>query len=475
MSSLLLLLPGIAGPAFAGTVYIPIPDPGGLNGSASSVKIWLSNAGTAQATVANTFLEADTDGTQRTSPGTPSTLAPGQTILFSGSGIAGKVGLLEISSSADVAINARLTTLGKGGLFAYSELPVISSANLFASGKTATVQGLGRDSLTGDVSGLGIVNLAQQAAQCTAKVFRADGSQIASAVSLALKPLSFLYFADTLGILNELSAVDVRIQVTCNQPFYLYGTFFSGATSQLLFLTPASSGSTLTAPSGATPPPSTPPPSPPPPPPPPPTTPPPTTPPPTPTPTVIGNVFQVQGLFHTPTVGHEKKQYLIGLDRAITSKKVVVDLDVIPGPWNTAKQNANHALIWLYRGKFRSNTIANVNAFGPPRISLKMNENLDLPAGGVAAKEVPVPWEKGTLYHLHYVYDFTANSISCDLTSGGKTVKSMAMNGTSKQKTVTIPTQGMTVEFGHYANQSGPEVASYGWQYLNLRIEFVPQ
>jgi hypothetical protein len=174
-------------------------------------------------------------------------------------------------------------------------------------------------------------------------------------------------------------------------------------------------------------------------------------------------------------VGHEKQQYLIGLGRAITSKKVIVDLDVIPGAWNTAKQNANHALIWLYRGKFRGNTIANVNAFGPPRISLKMNENLDLPQGGVAAKEIPVPWEKGTLYHLHYVYDFAANSITCDLTSGGQTVKSMAMAGTSKQKAVSIPTQGMTVEFGHYANQSGPEVASYGWQYLNLRIEFVPQ
>jgi hypothetical protein len=32
----------------------------------------------------------------------------------------------------------------------------------------------------------------------------------------------------------------------------------------------------------------------------------------------------------------------------------------------------------------------------------------------------------------------------------------------------------MTVEFGHYPGQDGPEVPSYGWQYSNLRIEFVP-
>ena len=127
-------------------------------------------------------------------------------------------------------------------------MPVISSENLFATGTTATVQGLGRDHTHGDVSSLGIVNLGQQAAQCQANVFRADGSRIAPTVSLALKPLSFVYFSDTLGILHELNAVDVRIQVSCNQSFYVYGTFFSGATSQLLFLTPASSGSSLTAP-----------------------------------------------------------------------------------------------------------------------------------------------------------------------------------------------------------------------------------
>ncbi|HEX4966200.1 MAG TPA: hypothetical protein VF173_35655 [Thermoanaerobaculia bacterium] len=444
---LLASLLGIAGPAFAGSVYVPIPDPNGPNGSTHSVKIWVSNSGKTQSNLRTTFLETDTDGTHRTTPGTPATVAAGKTILFGGAGIAGKVGLLEISAdSTNVAINARLTTQGRGGQTSYSELPVISSANLFASGKTATIQGLGRDSHTGDVSSLGIVNLGQQAAQCQANVFRADGSQIASTVNLSLKPLSFLHFSDALGILSELNATDVRIQVSCNQPFYLYGAVFTAASSQLMFLSPASAGSSLTAPEEPTQQP----------------------------PTVSGNVFSVPGLFHTASPGNEKKQYKIDFAKVIHSKKVIVDLDFVPGPWNTAKPAGNHALIWLYRGKFRSNSIANVNAFAPPKTSLKMNENLDLPAGGVQAKEVPVPWEMGTLYHLHYVYDFAANFITADLTTGSQTVVSTGMQGTSKARTVDIPTTGMTVEFGHYANQEGPEVASYGWQYLNLRIEFVP-
>jgi len=32
----------------------------------------------------------------------------------------------------------------------------------------------------------------------------------------------------------------------------------------------------------------------------------------------------------------------------------------------------------------------------------------------------------------------------------------------------------MNAEFGHYFGQEGPEVASVGWKYYDLRIEMVP-
>src|SRR5436305_8892722 len=133
LSSLLLSLLGIAGPAFAGSVYSPLPDPGGPNGSANSVKIWLSNAGAAPSTIKTTLLEADRDGTQRSTPATPSTLAAGQTLVFNGT--AGKVPLLEVAAdSASAAINARLTTLGTAAPSSHSALPVTSSSPLCASG-----------------------------------------------------------------------------------------------------------------------------------------------------------------------------------------------------------------------------------------------------------------------------------------------------------------------------------------------------
>jgi hypothetical protein len=444
-----LALLGIAGPAFAGTVYIPIPDAVGPNGSSRAVKIWLTNSGTSQSTVKTTYLDADRDGTKRSTPAVADNVPAGRTILFSGA-VPGKVGLLEIDAPAEVSIDARLITTA-GGRTLYSALPVISSANLFAANKTAVVQGLEGDNQTGTFSGVGIVNLGSQAGQCTVKVFRADGSQIAGNVILPLKPLSFQYYADALGALGTLKAVDARVTLSCNQPFYLYGTLYSGTTSQLLVLSPSAAGSSLTAPDSGTPPPPVPPP-----------------------PSTHGNVFQVPGLFHTVVHGHEKQAYDINLDHEVRARRMVVDMDFITGPWNLAKTPGNHAIIWLYRGKFRGNTLVNVNAFGPDRFALRMNENFDLPKGGVQAKETPISWEQGRRYHLHYVYDAERNLITCELSSGGSVVKTMEMPGTSKSHAIDVPKTGMKVEFGHWPDQSGPEVSSYDWQYLDLRIEFVP-
>src|SRR6185312_9655531 len=97
LNGLALSLLGIAGPAFAGTVYIPIPDAVGPNGSSRAVKIWLTNSGASQSTVKTTYLDADKDGTKRSTPPVADNVPAGRTILFSGA-VPGKVGLLEIDA-----------------------------------------------------------------------------------------------------------------------------------------------------------------------------------------------------------------------------------------------------------------------------------------------------------------------------------------------------------------------------------------
>lgn len=442
---------GAAGAAFAGAVYVPVPSPISSVGSTHTVQIWITNTGAAQRPYTATLLTEDSDGTQRPAappPGTP--IAAGRTTLVGGVGIPGKVNLLEISASSTMSIEARLVSTpptGQGS--AVSPLPLISSDNLFDAGKTAVLLGLRRDTSHGDVSSLGIVNLGRQGSQCQVKLFRADGSQVGATATLSFKPLSLRYFEDAFGLLGEQQVADARAEVSCTQPFYAYAAQFVGSSSQLLFVLPSASGdSTLTGSGddGSQGPPST-----------------------------SGSfIFTASGLFHTPTVGNEKKTFNITLPSAMVARSVIVDMDFVPGPWNRAKVPGNHALLWLYRGKFRGNTIANVNAFSPPKTSLKSAQNINLPPGNTTQDEQGVSWVQGQTYHLKYTYDAQRGTVTTVLSSGGSTLKTLSFPGTAPGGVLEIPATGLTAEFGHYPNQDGPEVSSYGWHYSNLRIEIVP-
>jgi hypothetical protein len=435
--------------AFAGTVYIPVPDPAGSAGSSHLVQVWISNTGTVQRPYAATFLEAESDGLQRPGKATETPVAPGKTTLLGGIGAPGKVGLLEIDAGAITSIEARLLNSSPSGQTTVSSIPVISSDNLFEAGETAFLQGLGRDNVTGDISSLGVVNLGKQAAQCEIKAFRADGSQIGSTVVLAFKPLSLRYFADALGLLGEQRLADARFQVSCNQPFYAYATIFLKSNSQIVFVDPSATGaSTLTGPgggSGGEPPPA------------------------------AGSVvYSIPGLFHTATVAKPKEQREIVLDRPLSLKRLVIDMDFIPGPWNLDKVPGNHGLIWLYRAKFRSNTIANVNAFSPPKMTLKAAQNINLSPPALTQNESGVPWVEGKRYHVKYTYDAENGQVLVALSSGGAAIKSFSYPATAPSRTLDVPARGLMVDFGHYANQPGPEVACFGWRFFDFRVEMVP-
>lgn len=436
-----------AGAASAGTVYVPVPDPINSTGSSHVVQVWITNTGTAQRPYSTTLLEAETDGTKRSGKPPETPMAAGRTTLLTGLGAQGKVRLLEVDANPQMSVEARMISTPSNGVQTISPVPVISSDNMLAAGKTAILQGLIRSDTNGTVTSLGVVNLGHQGGQCEIKLFRGDGSQIGAAATLSFNALSMRYFEDAYGLLNAMQVVDARIQVSCSQPFYAFGTVLTPSTGQMVFVTPAATGeSTLTIPGGGT----------------------------TPPPTGSGTVFSVAGTFHTATTSNPKKTIEIPLESALSLKKLVIDMDFTVGPWNRSKSPANHAIVWLYRDKFRGNTIANVNAFSPSKSTLKAAQNINLGPGASTQDEGGIPWEQGKRYHLRYTYDAALNTITVVLFSGTNPIKTLSYPGTAPNGVLSVPARGLTVEFGHYANQEGPEVASYGWSYSDLRIEMVP-
>ena len=438
-------------PSMAGTVYVPIPKAADGDGSTQAVEIWVSNTGATQRPFTTTFLKADSDGTNRDGTTPPTNRIPGGRLFFiSNAGSNGEAGLLEVDATPELHVEARLKSVAPGGALAFSSVPIITSDNLFQGGGTATLLGLSRDGASGHTD-LAVVNLGQQATQCQVKLFRSNATQIGGTSVVTLKPLSTRLFDDALGLVGEQQAADVRAQVSCEAPFYAFATLFNPQHSQLTFVTPAVNGtSALTVPGkpgggdpadpGAL-------------------------------------LYELPGLIHEPTQGNEARDFTIPLAEEVVLKKLVVDLDFVPGPWNTSKVPGNHALVWIYRGKYRSGTIVNVNAFGPGKFVIKMNQNVDLPPGHVTAKEAPLTLEQGQLYHLRYEYNAEINKITFEVSRNGAVLAAATMDGTAKNGRLRIPPTSdseLKVHFGHMRGQEGPEIPSYRWKYSNLRVQLVP-
>jgi hypothetical protein len=434
-----------AAPASAGAVYVPVLNPAWADGSLHTTEIWVSNPGTAQRGFASVFIPAGTDGSQKsgTSPEVP--VPARRTFLLANP--SNTAGLLEISASQEVAVDARLSNVSANGLESRSAVPVISTWNQIAAKGVAHLVGLERDATRGDATHLGIVNLGKTAAQCEVKLYRLDGTQIGPTATLSFPALSIRQFDDALGTLGEQRITDARAQVSCGQPFYAYAALLKQPGSQITFLVPSGLTSATSGGGdggGTT--------------------------------SGSGNsvVFQKSGLLHTATPGNPKGYVDVPVQSAMSLKRMVIDMEFVPGPWNREKIPGNHAIIWLYRGKFRSNTVANVNAFGPNKYTVKMNQNVDLGAGQVTSNEMPLQLQQGQRYHLHYVYDAATNQITAEISSGGKLLKTLHATGTAQNNVLTVAPPKLNVEFGHFPGQEGPEIPSWGWSYYDLRVEMIP-
>lgn len=427
-------------PVWAGPVYVPVTLPSWHDGSLHSTEVWVSNPAGTPRGFSTHFIPASTDGTHGGGPEIP---VPAQrTFLLSNVGPAS--GLLEVRSGQEMSVEAQLVNTSPSGIQTRTSVPVISAANTIAAGKAAYLVGLERDPGRGTVSNMGVVNLGTQGAQCELKLFRVDGTPIGSTVTLSFFALSLRQFDDTLGAVGEQKISDARVQVTCNQPFFIFASVVNLPLSQIWFLEPSAS----TAADGGNP---------------------------NPTPGP-GNsvVFQKAGHIHTATPPNNAKGTVdIPIQQTMALKRMVIECDFIPGPWNREKTPGNHAIIWLYRGKFRGNSIANVNAFGPNKNTIKLNQNVDLGAKEATTAEVGVQLQQGTRYHLRYVYDAATNQVTADISQGGTLVKTLRMPGTASGNILTVHPPALNVEFGHYPGQEGPEIASWGWSYHDLRVEML--
>lgn len=319
--------------------------------------------------------------------------------------------------------------------------PTLSKNDLHPAKDTATLAGLERPDYRTLVVGAAVPGT--EAAQCKVQLLGARGVVMEeSPLKVPAGSTAQVDFADRIGLRMAAGA-----NVTCNQPFYAYGAAAGVNEPKMVwaeaFGPNAPCDFTVTAAQLE--------------------------------PGVW--VATKDGTVHVASKAKAKGVVCVKSPQDLNLSRMVLEWEVTPAAWSTKKPSGNHNMLFVHRGRFRSNTVSNVNAFGPGKAFVKIAQNVDLPPKASTNTKMGILLQNGVPYQIRYIYDATNKRVTAELYANGVLAKTASMNATPKTKSLLIQAKGMSdkgsffAEFGHNANQELPEMPSFGWRYSNFRVE----
>jgi hypothetical protein len=182
------------------------------------------------------------------------------------------------------------------------------------------------------------------------------------------------------------------------------------------------------------------------------------------------------GTIHTAAKGKPKGVVCVKVAKDLSLDKMIVEWAVTPAAWSK-KPAGNHNMLFLHRGRFRGNTVSNVNAFGPNKNFVKIAQNVDMDPKASTNTKLGIALKNGNPYKIRYTYDAANKRVTADLYDNGVLYKTVSIDGSARGRVLTVLAHGLSekgglfAEFGHFADQEPPEMPSFGWRYSNLRIE----
>jgi hypothetical protein len=426
---------GLAVPMQATTVYVPVVEPVNAAGAPLATQLWISNFGNVDRPYATAFLQADR--TEAAPKALGATVPADRALYLDKVAAEGETGLLAIDTADNIVVNAWVKSRHGLQTF-YAGLPVITEENRLAAGATTYLNGVGRTGNV-DLSQLALVNLGAATALCQVDVVDASGAFVRSAGSVEVPALSLSRYEDGLGLRGEAAA---SARISCDQPFYALAAQVDGRTSEVSFVNPATTVEKAAKPV-------------------------------TPAAGAAITFFQ-PGIFHLATKANPKKILRIPVPAAVNARMVTADLDVIVGPWNPRKKSGTHNMLFFHRGRFRSNTLGNLNAYGPGGNTVKAQQNIDLPAHSYTQFKGGQVLTLGHTYHITHIYDAGGKVVTFILSENGHVLKQGRFTATARDHVVTVASTGLVAEFGNYDWQALPEVGSIGWSFANFRVVIQP-
>lgn len=426
-----------AGPAQAGTVYVPLPGVTNVGTATYDAEITIANASPTPVTLSGLLLAQDTDGTVRTGL-TPAVLnvAAAQTLLVKPGG--SFIGLAELAGSPNARYAARLAGKGSVGQMGV-ELPVITSSNAAAAGSGLSLQGLSANATRATT--VVLVNLAQQASQCTVTLLNASGAAIGTPTTSNLKPLSQL---DRSNVFNGQGALaDARAHVSCTQSFFTYALTTDSSTGEIAVVEPAGSGeSSLTRPGEE-----------------------PTCP--------TGATCLASSILFQPTptnpVGH-----VIFPAPAGTFKRARLSMDVTIGQWYPADPDGKHLVYWWVINK-NIDMLGMLYFRGPEASTTMARWGLALKHELKKKHVEPFVGIPGHTYRVVNDVDMGGGVFSVTITDLATNAVVTLLDTPNVAKITLKSTDRVLIDMGFTEGAVPDEVPSFnGWTYTNVRMQLIP-
>ena len=185
--------------------------------------------------------------------------------------------------------------------------------------------------------------------------------------------------------------------------------------------------------------------------------------------------FAREGIFHSVIEGGEQKLISLPLPANTSYERIVLDLDVFHGGWNTENPDASLPFFWLARSKHK-NLFGLLLARGPGRNLLVLRHGLGQSHGFKPRITKNATLQQGNTYHVHYEYDVKANTIETvvSITGSGEVIS--RMTSTPDVSGINVGNQTFLMTFGARpvsVTGNPTEPPPYGWKYSDLKISFI--
>jgi hypothetical protein len=428
----------VAAPALlSAEVYVPFASNRTISGTTYRTRLWVTNTGAADRRFTTSFIVNGTSGAALTGKGPSLNLVGGGTMLLGTLTPNGKIGMLEVAGAPQLVVNARLDAIGPNDqVLSSTNLPVVSSQNLFKAGTTAHLQGA-EITARGTVTDLGVINFSREAARCTINAYRANSTRIASTVQLGLLPLQQRHFDGALTTLGEFNLNDARFAVSCDKPFFPYAIVYRVGGPETSFVVPSGTTEGVVVP-----------------------------------PATDGGVtspdtavtLTLPGTFLTARAGDSYKQVELPVRPGVRYKRATVDYDLYVNRFpdgvfagiQSLRRNDRTLFYGLLMRPDRTKSI----------LDLGVDDDLVLGSNGG-------PWAERTQYHVSVDYNAEARTLTYRLSKGGAVVETLSgrLNHTDLE---VNDGKKLYVDFGMTGIADGAYFPPIGWIYSNLSVRLVP-